>query len=199
MSAFFGLRIWTQKLTFHSIAGSDTTATAIRMILLSLLSNPQAFTALRAEIDTLISKKMIGSPIKGSEARFMPYLQAVIREGLRLYPPSTGIVSKQIPSEGDIIHGYRLPSGTQLGENVCSIGRSKDIFGPDAHLFRPERWIEAATSDDEGRYKAMISTADLVFGHGKFYCMGRNIALMELNKVFVEVNSCGLSIESKLY
>lgn len=128
----------------------------------------------------------------------MPYLQAVIREGLRLYPPSTGIVSKQVPLEGDIVHGYRLPPGTQLGENVCSIGRSKDVFGPDAHLFRPERWIEAAMSDDEGRYKAMMSTTDMVFGYGKFYCMGRNIALMELNKVFVEVGPIFFFIVSNL-
>lgn len=161
------------------------------MILLSLLSNPPAFAALRAEIDTGISKRMISSPIKDAEARFLPYLQAVIREGLRLYPPSTGIVSKEVPSGGDVIHGYRLPGGTQLGENVCSIGRCKDVFGPDAHLFRPERWIEASAADDEDRYKAMLATTDLVFGYGKFYCMGRNIALMELNKIFVEVRMGG--------
>ncbi|OLN86894.1 Pisatin demethylase 13 [Colletotrichum chlorophyti] len=175
----------TQEVYVETIAGSDTTATAIRMILLSLLSNPSAFAALREEIDTAISLRMISSPVRDAEAKAMPYLQAVIREGLRLYPPSTGIVSKEVPDGGDTIHGYRLPAGTQLGENVCSIGRSKDVYGSDAHVFRPERWLEAA--DDEDRCRAMLGTNDLVFGHGKFYCMGRNIALMELNKVFVEL------------
>ncbi|KAF9875004.1 cytochrome P450 [Colletotrichum karsti] len=167
------------------IAGSDTTATAIRMILLSLLSNPLAFAALRAEIDIGIATGMLSSPVKDMEAKAMPYLQAVIREGLRLYPPSTGIVSKEVPKGGDTIHGSYLPAGTQLGENVCSIGRTVDIFGPDAHVFRPERWIEAANDDE--KFKSMLSTTDLVFGFGKFYCMGRNIALIELNKIFVEL------------
>ncbi|KAJ0268101.1 hypothetical protein Brms1b_008897 [Colletotrichum noveboracense] len=173
-------------LTTLRIAGSDTTATAIRMILLSLLSNPSAFAALRAEIDAGIASGMLSFPVKDSEAKAMPYLQAVIREGLRLYPPSTGVVSKEVPQGGDTIHGYKLPAGTQLGENICSIGRTREVFGPDAHLFRPERWIEA-TNDNE-KFRMMVATTDLVFGFGKFYCMGRNIALMELNKIFVEVS-----------
>lgn len=155
------------------------------MILLSLLSNPSAFAALRAEIDAGIAAGMLSFPVKDSEAKAMPYLQAVIREGLRLYPPSTGVVSKEVPQGGDTIHGYKLPAGTQLGENVCSIGRTREVFGPDAHLFRPERWIEAG--NDNEKFRMMIATTDLVFGFGKFYCMGRNIALMELNKIFVEV------------
>ncbi|KAF6810739.1 cytochrome p450 [Colletotrichum plurivorum] len=179
----------TQEVYVETIAGSDTTATAIRMILLSLLSNPPAFVALRAEIDAGISKGRISSPIKDAEAKAMPYLQAAIREGLRLYPPSTGIASKAVPKGGDTVHGYYLPAGTQLGENVCSIGRTKEVFGPDAHLFRPERWLEAAAAVDQEQLRTMLATVDLVFGFGKFYCMGRNIALMELNKIFVEVRA----------
>ncbi|KAL3292811.1 cytochrome P450 [Colletotrichum asianum] len=175
----------TQEVYVETIAGSDTTATAIRMILLSLLSNPSAFAALRAEIDAGIASGILSFPVKDSEAKAMPYLQAVIREGLRLYPPSTGVVSKEVPQGGDVIHGYKLPAGTQLGENVCSIGRTREVFGPDAHLFRPERWIEAG--NDNEKFRMMIATTDLVFGFGKFYCMGRNIALMELNKIFVEL------------
>lgn len=172
----------------NSIAGSDTTATAIRMTLLSLISTPAAFAALRRELDAAAAAGRLSSPVRDAEAKSLPYLQAVIREGLRLYPPSTGLVSKQVPPGGDTIHGYFLPGGTQVGENVCSIGRDRDVFGPDAHHFRPERWIEAAEEADGERYKEMLATVDLVFGYGKFYCMGRTIALMELNKVFVEVS-----------
>ncbi|TDZ19369.1 Cytochrome P450 monooxygenase lolP1 [Colletotrichum orbiculare MAFF 240422] len=177
----------TQEVYVETIAGSDTTATAIRMILLSLLSNPQAYSSLRAEIDAAAAANRISRPVRDAEARTLPYLQAVIREGLRLYPPSTGIVSKEVPAGGDAVHGFRLPAGTQLGENVCGIGRARDVFGPDAHVFRPERWIEAARGGDERRFREMLSTADLVFGYGKFYCMGRSIALIELNKIFVEL------------
>ncbi|TDZ38190.1 Cytochrome P450 monooxygenase lolP1 [Colletotrichum spinosum] len=177
----------TQEVYVETIAGSDTTATAIRMILLCLLSDPRAYSSLRAEIDAAAAANRISRPVRDAEARTLPYLQAVIREGLRLYPPSTGIASKEVPAGGDAVHGFRLPAGTQVGENVCGIGRARDVFGPDAHVFRPERWIEAARAGDERRFREMLSTADLVFGYGKFYCMGRNIALIELNKIFVEL------------
>lgn len=54
-----------------------------------------------------------------------------------------------------------------------------------ADVFRPDRWIEAAK--DEAMYKEMAATIDLAFGHGKFQCLGKVIAAMELNKIFVEV------------
>lgn len=50
-------------------------------------------------------------------------------------------------------------------------------------MFRPERWLEV----DEGRRREMDNDLELVFSAGKYQCLGRNIALVELNKVFVEV------------
>jgi cytochrome P450 len=59
------------------------------------------------------------------------------------------------------------------------------MFGPDAELFRPERWLEA--SEDPTRLAHMTSTVDLLFHYGKYKCLGQNVALMEFNKVFVEL------------
>jgi cytochrome P450 len=168
-----------------SFAGVDTVATTFRMTLLSLLSNPMAFTVLRAEIDAAIAAGKIGSPVRHAEAQDLPYLQACIREGLRLYPPGTGLLYKQVPEGGDVIHGFFVPGGTQVGQNICGVTHSVDVFGPDADVFRPERWVEAG----EDRFRAMVGVADLVFGHGKFMCVGKGIAMMELNKVFVEVSA----------
>lgn len=63
--------------------------------------------------------------------------------------------------------------------------RSKDRWGEDADVFRPERWLEV----DERRRREMESDLELVFSAGKYQCLGRNIAFIELNKVFVEVRN----------
>lgn len=120
-----------------------------------------------------------------AEAQGLPYLQAVIREGLRLWPPATGLGSKEVPPTGDTICGHPVPGGTQIGQNICGIMRLKNIWGEDSGVFRPERWIEA----NENRATVMKSTLELVFGSGKYKCLGKSIAMMELNKIFVEVSS----------
>ncbi|OHW89593.1 cytochrome p450 [Colletotrichum incanum] len=167
------------------IAGSDSTATAIRMTMLCLLNTPAALNQLRQEMATGIAKGFISSPIRDAEARQLPYLQAVIKEGLRMYPPSTGLNYKQVCKGGAELCGHFLPEGTQLGVNMQKLMRSKETFGPDADVFRPERWLKAV--QDEERFREMTSVVDLAFGHGRCQCLGKTIAAMELNKIFVEL------------
>jgi cytochrome P450 len=172
-----------QKLTGRSIAGSVTTATAICMTMLCLTTTPVAYAALQREADEAILDGRVSSPIAEAEAKRLPYLQAVIREGLRMYPPTTGLGSKQVPKGGDVVSGYFLPEGTQVGTNFFGIMRLKRIWGNDADVFRPERWLEA----DEQSLRVMNSVVDLDFGSGKYQCLGKPMAMMELNKVFFEV------------
>ncbi|ORY70305.1 cytochrome P450 [Pseudomassariella vexata] len=172
-----------QQVFVQIIAGSVTSATAICMTLLCLISTPSAYNGLQKEIDQAIQKGWISSPISEPEAKQLPYLQAVIREGLRMYPPVTGMGSKQVPPGGDMINGHFLPEGTQVGTNTFGLMRSKDIWGKDADVFRPERWLEAS----EAELKVMNTVVDMIFGHGKYACLGKPIAMMELNKVYVEL------------
>lgn len=167
----------------HSIAGSVSSATAMCMTLLCLITTPTSYTTLQKEIDTAIREGKISYPIAESEAKKLPYLQAVIREGLRMYPPVTGLGSKQVPKGGDLINGHFVPEGTQVGTNYFGLMRCKDIWGNDADVFRPERWLEA----DDDRERIMNGVVDLAFGYGKYSCLGKPIAMMELNKIFVEV------------
>lgn len=165
------------------LAGNDTSATTIRSVMLGLLTNPGAYSKLRAEIDSAITTGRISSPITDAEGREMPYLQAVIKEGLRILPPAGGLLSKTVPPGGDIIDGKFIPGGTHIGSSSLGIHRSKKTFGPDAELFVPERWLDA----DAGRLAQMTSTVDLVFHYGKYQCLGKTVAFMEFNKIFVEV------------
>lgn len=164
------------------IAGSDTTATAIRTTMLYLMSSPQVYRRLVHEVR---SAGRLSTPITDEEARRLPYLQAVIKEGLRVFPPVTGLMPVAVPPGGDVVRGVAVPEGTEIGWSAFGVQHSKDVYGADAEVFRPERWLEVK---DEEQLRSMISTWELVFKYGKWQCLGRTVALMELNKVFVEVS-----------
>src|ERR1700709_2602594 len=122
------------------MAGSDTTATAKRATLLYLIMHPRVVSKLRTEI----SSNPISSPIQDSEARKLPYLQAIIREGLRIFPPVVGLMSKEVPPGVDIINNQFVPGGTKIGYGAYGIFRDKTTWGQDADTFRPEGWLEAS-------------------------------------------------------
>jgi len=97
------------------MAGSDTSATVIRVVFLYLMTSPSMQAKVRAEIDDGIKNGTISNPIKDFEARKLTYLQAVIKEALRLWPPVTGLVQKVVPPEGDTVNGVFVPGGTYIG------------------------------------------------------------------------------------
>ncbi|KAI6092290.1 cytochrome P450 [Hypoxylon rubiginosum] len=171
------------EIMFQIVAGSDTTATAVRGTMLNLLASPFAFFKLRDEIDRAVSEGRISAPIQAEEAKGLEYLQAVIYEGLRINIPFSGMSMKEVPPEGDTIDGKFIPGGTRIGWNILYIQRSKAIFGPDADVFRPERWLGI----DSQKHREMINVVELVFGYGRWGCSGKSVAFMELNKVYVEL------------
>ena len=130
-----------------------------------------------------LSTAKISNPIKDAEARELPYLQAVIKEGLRIYPPVTGLFLKEVPPGGDTLNGIFVPEGACIGSAAFGVMRNPKIWGQDANLFRPERWLEA----DRETLQRMELNLELNFGYGKYQCLGKNIARIELNKIFVEV------------
>lgn len=167
------------------VAGSDTSAGTIRAVILSVVTNALVYRKLQAEIDDAVKNGKVSPPIADVEARDLPYLQAVIKEGLRVMPPASGAMFKQVPLGGDIVDGVFLPGGTQIGESPLGTQHSKSIYGADADLFRPERWTEASAE----KAIEMTSSVDLCFfHHGKYECLGKSVAFMEFNKLFVEVS-----------
>lgn len=107
----------------------------------------------------------------------------MIYEGLRIRAPATGLYPKTVPEPGETVLGYFLPAGTAIGMNVPALLKSRDVFGHDVDIFRPERFLET----DESTRIQMERQVELAFGHGRYGCVGKSIALMELNKVFFEV------------
>lgn len=109
-------------------------------------------------------------------------------------PGVNGTFPKVVPPQGETVRGVFIPGGTLIANNIPAVLRDTDLFGLDAGVFRPERWLEA----DEHRFAEMHSAVELMFGSGRWMCAGKPIAYLELFKTFFEVSlkttSCIFSI-----
>ena len=166
------------------LAGADSTATALRTTFLFILSSPSAYRKIQEEIADAVEAGNVTFPIiRSTEAQSLPYLQASIQEGLRMFMPLQGLAGRVAPKGGDTVAGTYFPQGTEVGVATYAIGHRKGIYGPDADTFRPERWLEASAED----LKSYRATNELVFGAGRSSCLGKPIAMMELSKAIFEV------------
>ncbi|KAI9717488.1 MAG: hypothetical protein M1828_007188 [Chrysothrix sp. TS-e1954] len=170
------------ELVVALVAGSDTTSTSVQSTLLAIILHPQVYKRLKAEIHAACNRGRISFPIRQSQAKDLPYLQACILEGLRKFPPLSQLRERVVPPEGDVLLGHKIPGGTFIGLNAWGT-QLDSVFGDDAEVFRPERWLDC----DEHRLSAMHETHELIFGHGSTKCLGKAMAMMELNKIIFEL------------
>ncbi|KAH8664700.1 cytochrome P450 [Xylariales sp. PMI_506] len=119
-------------------AGADTTATAIRATMLYICTSPPVYGKLQSVIDEAVKVGQISRPISDSDAKGLPYLQAVVKEALRLFPP-VGFMPRMSTAGEEDICGFRIPSGVNVEISIKTALRDKSIYGEDADLFRPER------------------------------------------------------------
>lgn len=176
-------RLDTRQAASHNIAaGSDTTAISLTSVFAHLCMHPDTLAALRRELDEATAAGTLSDPATFQEAQKLPYLQAVIMEALRVHPAVAAPMSRVVGPQGLQIAGQFFPPGTEVGVNAWVIHRNKSIFGPDADVFRPERWL---TSKKEER--AVLDRNFLSFGNGPRTCIGKNISLLEMSKVIPQV------------
>ncbi|KAI3572807.1 cytochrome P450 [Fusarium oxysporum f. sp. albedinis] len=122
-------------------AGSDTPAITLSSALYYLYTNPDKLEKLRQEIDKQAAEGRVSDPVTFQEAKSMPYLQAVMKEALRLHPAVGTILPRIVPAGGLELSGHYFLTGTEVGVNSWVLHYSKDIYGPGPERFRPERWI----------------------------------------------------------
>ncbi|KAF2787165.1 cytochrome P450 family protein [Melanomma pulvis-pyrius CBS 109.77] len=158
-------------------AGSDTTSISLTSVIFHLCKFPEALARLRNELEGAIRRGEIADSITFKQAQKLPYLQAVIKEGLRIHPATGLILGRVVPKGGATIAGCLFPEGTTVGINAWVAGRNKDVYGDDVEAFRPERWLEDA--EVVKRREAYFMT----FGSGPRTCLGKNISLLEMSKV----------------
>lgn len=97
------------------LAGSETTATALSTVTYYLLKTPPIMKMLSEEIRGAFQKY---EDITDRSTQRLPYLRAVILEGMRMYPPLPFPLPRVVPEGGDTVDGHHLPGGVRPSSNV---------------------------------------------------------------------------------
>ncbi|KAK9056234.1 hypothetical protein SSX86_027324 [Deinandra increscens subsp. villosa] len=148
------------------IAGTDTTSSTLEWVMTELIHNPEKLKKARLEVIKLMKNK--NDIIQESDIFQLPYLQAVIKETLRLHPPVPFLVPHQAVCDVEI-NGYMVPKNAQVLCNVWAMGRDSKIWSC-PETFLPERFLEV-TIDYKGQDFEFIP-----FGAGRRICPGLNLA-----------------------
>ncbi|KAH9808836.1 putative Cytochrome-P450 family protein [Teratosphaeria destructans] len=160
-------------------AGSDTIGSTLRAIFYYLLKSPRSLAELVEELDDAQAAGNLTAPIPTwPECQSLHYLNAVIKEALRLNPALALPMERVVPGPGLHVGEHFLPAGTVVGINPWVLHRDQRIFGKDAEDWRPRRWLDADV--EKVRY---MEQHILAFGAGKRTCLGRNVAMLELGKL----------------
>ncbi|KAE9408932.1 cytochrome P450 [Gymnopus androsaceus JB14] len=147
------------------LGGTHTTSTSLCAIIYSIAQNPQCQARLQRELDdtSLETADALDS---------LPYLNACINEGLRLYPAIGQGLPRVIPPGGLVACGVYFRAGTVVSVPSFTIHRCEAIWGDEPDLFLPERWLQGDASKLESNL--------LSFSIGPRSCAGRLLALMQL-------------------
>ncbi|CAL4931149.1 unnamed protein product [Urochloa decumbens] len=149
-------------------AGGDTITITVEWAMAELLRNPSTMAKLRAEINGALAGK---DAIEEPDAAALPYLQAVVKEAMRLHPVGPLLVPHKAVEDGVEVCGYAVPRGSTVFVNVWAIMRDPALW-EDPDEFSPERFLDkAAEVEFKGKDFEFIP-----FGSGRRQCPGMPMA-----------------------
>ncbi|KAA8564239.1 hypothetical protein EYC84_011185 [Monilinia fructicola] len=170
------------------IAGSETTASLLNGLTYHLLQSSTILQNLTLELRTLFKHQ---EDLTLHALASCKYLNAVLEEGLRMYPPVPSTLSRVVPEGGSIVSGRYVPEGVSVGVNQWSAHFSSSNF----HLpyeFHPERWLSMEDVRElKGAYPDMKLGDPKIFENddrksrqpfslGPANCIGKNLAYAEM-------------------
>lgn len=168
------------------LAGRDTTACLLTWTFRLLAGHETVYRALRAEVVDICG---VHSKPSRNDIKQMRYLDAVLKEVLRLYPSvpvnaRMANITTTMPAGGgpDGTSPVLVHQGESVVYSAYAMHRRKDLFGQDACDFRPERWL-----DNDGRLFTTAGYAYLPFNAGPRVCLGQEFALFEASFVIIRV------------
>ncbi|XP_055817243.1 cytochrome P450 94C1-like [Solanum dulcamara] len=160
------------------LAGRDTVASALTSVFWLLTSHPDVELRIREETSRVMEQNQ--EFMKFEDINQMHYLNAVIHESMRLYPPVQ--FDSKFASENDV-----FPNGTFVGKNArvtyhaYAMGRMENIWGQDYMEFKPERWLKNGTFCQQSPFRYPV------FQGGIRVCLGKELALMEMKCVVASI------------
>jgi cytochrome P450 len=147
-------------------AGHETTATALTWWSALLLAHPDAARRARDEVDTVLAGALPGP----DDLARLPWLQATLKEALRLYPPTTALMTRRCTAPVTL-GAHQVPARTMLRITIWALHRDARWF-TEPNAFRPERFLPDAPPPPRGAY--------IPFGLGPRVCIGQHFAQMEM-------------------
>ncbi|KAK2605588.1 hypothetical protein N8I77_008414 [Diaporthe amygdali] len=152
-------------------ASSDTTSCLLQSVFYHFLRNPGTLERAGAEVDQIQNSDRM---LPFSEVRELPYLQACVKEALRIHTPIPMPLPRLAPKGGIEIGGRWFPEGITLSGFPWVLHRSRDLWGDDVDKFKPERWL----GDDV----VGLERCFMPFGAGFMSCPGQHLARIEVLK-----------------
>ena len=110
-----------------------------------ILKNPYVYERICNEIDAADKEGRLSDIIQYSEAQNLVFFQAALKEAMRVRPAVGLNITRHIPPEGAEIDGKRYPGDTRVALNAWVLHLDKQVFGNDADIYRPDRWLEGDT------------------------------------------------------
>ncbi|KAL2024430.1 hypothetical protein VTK56DRAFT_8241 [Thermocarpiscus australiensis] len=159
----------------HMAAGIDTTGDALCFLMWEL-SQQRSMPEQKK-----LQRELLANP--GASFDKLPYLDAVVMEGLRCYPAIPMSLPRLVPRVGRTIDGFFLPEGTTVSCQAYSVHRVDKTVFPSPDTFLPERWLEDPKGDAE-RKKHLFA-----FGAGGRGCIGKHLAIAEMKMLLQAVYS----------
>ena len=163
------------------VAAPDTTSAFICPFVNNVVQDARVYATLMAEVDAFEAAGRLSSPVVTfDETNAMPYFMACVKETLRCNPSTPFIMPRYVPAGGMTIKGIHAPAGTEIGADPHITNRDKAVFGEDADVFRPERWLNEEHAREMDKY--MFS-----FGFGARVCLGKHAAHLQFQKLCCQV------------
>jgi len=167
------------------IAGMETSSSTLEWAMSELLRHPHVLKKLQQEIESCVGKR---GKVNGSDVGRMKFLQCVVKETLRLHPPGPLAVPHESVETASVC-GYNIPKKTIVIVNVWAIGRDPNVWGVDALVFKPERFMHELGEHDNVM-DLVTGQSDfrmLPFSAGRRGCPGATMAVPMINLALAQL------------